>query len=457
MTRAIVLLFVLLAATRGAAADASAVYYRLFLTDGTALTTYGEFARVADRVVFSMPLGGSAAAPLLKLVSIPASRVDWPATEQYADAARAAHYAATRGEEEYAAASNLVAGALSDIARAADPAERMRIADAARARLADWSRASYGYRARDVAQLSSMLDEAASEARSALGGSGVEGSFDLQLVATIAPPPAVPLLGPPSDREAAEQAFAATALTDDSGERRALLEAVAESLSGRSESWAAALAGAARRELEGEAAVDREYTGLVARAVQRAAARAAAADVRGVQGVIADVLARDDRMGRRRPAEVSALLATLDARLDAARRLRLARDRWLLRAREYQAYSRQIADGVDMLGRLRSVVDDIRELAGPSRRALLRAQLRVDEAGLLFSRVTPPDDLQPVHALFVSAVQLAANACRQRLNAIATGDDRIAWSASSAAAGSLMLLDRAEKDLTRWLKPPTLP
>jgi hypothetical protein len=176
-----------------------------------------------------------------------------------------------------------------------------------------------------------------------------------------------------------------------------------------------------------------------------------------VQGVIAQVLSQDDRLGRRRPAELSALLATLDVRLDAARRLRLTRDRWTFRVREYRAYSRQIAAGLRVMDGLRQAIDDIKELAGPPRPALLRAELRTSEAALAFSRVKPPQDLQPVHALFVSAVQLAANACRQRLAAITTGDEQTAWGASSAAAGAQMLLDRAQKDLTRWLKPPSLP
>jgi hypothetical protein len=236
-----------------------------------------------------------------------------------------------------------------------------------------------------------------------------------------------------------------------------LLDSIVQSLSVRSEEWATALAGLARRGLEVETGLDRLYGALTQTAIKRASARAAAADVRGIQGVIADVLSRDDRLGRRRPAEVSALLATLDVRLDAARRLRLARDSWLSRVPEYRAYSRNIADGLQVLSGLRRVVDDIRELAGPSRVVLLRAQLRTDEARLTFSRVKPPNDLMPVHALFVSAVQLAASACTQRLSAISSGSEQEAWSASSAAAGSLMLLDRAQQDLTRWLKPPSLP
>ncbi|MGE5815968.1 MAG: hypothetical protein ACM36C_15870, partial [Acidobacteriota bacterium] len=136
---------------------------------------------------------------------------------------------------------------------------------------------------------------------------------------------------------------------------------------------------------------------------------------------------------------------------------RLARDTWLLRLPEYRAYLRNIAEGLQLLSGLRRAVDDIRELAGPPRAVLRHAQLDAEEAALAFSRVTPPADLAPVHALFVSAVQLASSACKQRLAAVSSGSEQDAWSASSAAAGSLMLLDRARQDLTRWLKPPSLP
>jgi hypothetical protein len=267
----------------------------------------------------------------------------------------------------------------------------------------------------------------------------------------------VPLLPPPTLRESAEQGLAAATVATDAGERKALLAAVARALTGTNTDWAATLANRARRELELEETVDRSYRGLTQTAIRNAKTRAAAADVRGVQGIIAHVLAQDDELGRRRPAEVSALLATLDARLDAARRLRLARDRWALRVPRYRAYARSIAAARQVLAALRRPIDDIKELAGPSRRVLLRAQLNTSEAALMFSRVSPPDDLLPVHALFVSAVQLAATACKQRLAAVSTGDEQTAWAASSAAAGSQMLLDRAQKDLTRWLKPPSLP
>lgn len=455
MTRALILLLALTAGSSGASAETNAVYYRLVLTDGSSFASYGEFARVADRVVFSMRLGGTETNPQLFLVSIPASQVDWPATDQYAEAARAAHYAATRGEAEFGALNDLVAAALNGVAVADDPAARLRIATAARTRLAEWSRSSYGYRSADVAQLSSMLDETIAEIQASTGSSAT--GFELQLVATVSPPPSVPLLKDPTLRDQAEQALSAASLADDAAGKKTLLVSIVRALSGRTDDWAASAIGRAQRSLDLEEGIDHQYGILRQAAITRASARAAAADVRGVQSVIADVLTRDDRLGRRRPAEVSALLATLDTRLDAARRLRLARDRWALRILEYRLYSQQIAGGLRVLTGLTRAVDDIRELAGPPRRELLRAQLGVQEAALTFSRVKPPDELQPVHALFVSALQLAAAACKQRLAAVSSGRDEDAWSAASAAAGSLMLLERAQKDLTRWLKPPSLP
>src|SRR5687768_5399120 len=40
-------------------APADAALYRIFLNDGSTLLSYGEFARVADRVVVSLPLGAA--------------------------------------------------------------------------------------------------------------------------------------------------------------------------------------------------------------------------------------------------------------------------------------------------------------------------------------------------------------------------------------------------------------
>ena len=66
------------------------------------LVSYGEFARVGDRVVFSMPTGAVTADPSLHLVNIAADRVDWDRTNNYAESARTAHYVSTQAESDYA-------------------------------------------------------------------------------------------------------------------------------------------------------------------------------------------------------------------------------------------------------------------------------------------------------------------------------------------------------------------
>src|SRR5579872_5165335 len=99
------LLFVcLLAAARPGWADGDgAPFFRIFLKDGTSLVSYGELARLDNRVVFSMPTTASADNPELQLVTIPSERVDWGRTMNYAESARAERYVATRGETDYAA------------------------------------------------------------------------------------------------------------------------------------------------------------------------------------------------------------------------------------------------------------------------------------------------------------------------------------------------------------------
>src|SRR5688500_3441622 len=75
---------------------------RIFLKDGTVLVSYGEPARVDDRVVFSMPTAATPDPPL-HLVNLASALVDWERTDRYAEAARAAHYINTQAASDYAA------------------------------------------------------------------------------------------------------------------------------------------------------------------------------------------------------------------------------------------------------------------------------------------------------------------------------------------------------------------
>ena len=112
--------------------------YRVFLSDGTALVSFGEWARVGDRLVFSMPLTPGAGPSDLHLVSLPVARVDLARSERYAEAVRAANYAATQGESDFAKLSSDVADVLNRVALIADPTARLSAAEEARRALTEW-------------------------------------------------------------------------------------------------------------------------------------------------------------------------------------------------------------------------------------------------------------------------------------------------------------------------------
>src|SRR5438132_162255 len=154
---AVILLCTLMGAPALLAAD-DATLLRLFLRDGTSLVSYGEFARVADRVIFSLPTS-AAVNPPLQVINIAADRIDWDRTNRYAEAARAARYLATRAESDYAALSNAVSRALNDVAFVSDPARRLATAEDVRKTLADWPRNHFNYRITEVRQLLGLLDE----------------------------------------------------------------------------------------------------------------------------------------------------------------------------------------------------------------------------------------------------------------------------------------------------------
>ncbi len=80
-----------------------------------------------------------------------------------------------------------------------------------------------------------------------------------------------------------------------------------------------------------EARFERAYGRLTEQVIQAASTAAERADVVKIEALLKEVERRDEQLGYRRPAEVNGLLVALQVRLDVARGLRLARDRWLLR------------------------------------------------------------------------------------------------------------------------------
>lgn len=445
------------------AAAGDATLFRLFLKDGTALVSYGEFARVGERVVFSMPTGAVSIEPVLHLVNIAASRIDWDRTNSYAEAARATHYLSTQAESDYAALSTEVANTLNEATAAPDATERLALVEAARQRLAEWPGRHFNYRASDVRQMLGTLDEAIAGLRVAAGAS----RFDISLSAFAAdPPPTEGLeatLPPPTVRDAIEQTLIAARISESAAERESLLRAALSTLerdgSTLARAWVDAKRDEARATLEKELKVDRRYVRLSQRMLRNAQHRARMADVRGLERLFAKIQVRDALLGRQRPDEVASLVAAVQSRLDAARQARLAIDRWALRAPEFRQYRSAIGEPVDVLAelaRLRPVLEDIKSLAGSTPDALAAVGRVVPAILSRVSAVVPPEELRAAHALLVSAAQMADNAARIRREATLSGDMARAWDASSSAAGALMLAARAKSEIEAMLRAPQL-
>ena len=447
---------VLVIPARGTAAAQDATLLRVFLTDGTSLVSYGEPAKVGDRIVFSMPTG-SGPVPPLQLVDMPAARVDWGRTSRYAASARATHYFQTQAETDYATLSNDVATTLNDVTQATDSARRLQLVERARKTLAEWPLTHYNYRQNEVRQMLTMLDEAIADLRAA----ATPGRYELTLSAFVDPPTiAEPLLPAPTVQESIEQTLKAARAVDAAVDRTALLGAALVTIEREKAALPAEWVAAKRAETEAaiqvERRVDLSYQLLTRRFVRLANQSARAADVKSLAWLLTRVRVRDAALGAKRPEAVAALIAEVEAKLDAARQLQLARERWALRAPELRSYRLAIAAPMDLFAELKAPLEDIKALSGSPPGALALLQRSAARLAKLVADVAPPEEAAGAHALLLSAVQLAGNAAQIRREAALAGDMTRAWDASSAAAGALMLGAKARTDIMSALRPPQL-
>ena len=160
---------------------------------------------------------------------------------------------------------------------------------------------------------------------------------------------------------------------------------------------------------------------------------------------------------RARPADVAALLATLDVKLDAARRYRLALDTWALRSEIIKEYWASVRYGLDQFLAVREWLTDVRQLAGPSPGALRQLSERVAVAAARAGKGAAA--ARSRHRAFDAGCRGRHGGSRRRRRgfaAVRSGNMDTAWEASSAAAGSLMMLDQAIAELggSRTLPSP---
>ena len=446
--------------------DNGATLFRVFLKDGGTLVSYGEVAHVGDRVVFSMPTGAGNPPPL-HLTTLAASRVDWDRTERYAVSARSGRYLETQAENDYVELSNQIAQTLNEVGQTNDRAARLELVERARRTLVNWPAEHFNYREADIRQLTTMLDAAIADLKtsSAPGSAAGRGQFAFNLVAFSSPPPVLePLMPAPTLQESIEQVLLAARVSDSASDRVQLYKSALAELDREKAAndgavpmeWVDANRATVITAIATEARVDRSYRSLTQRLLHIADLRAREGDVHALERLIDRVHANDDVLGNARPDVVASIVSNIEAKLDAARRLQLARDRWALRAPVFAEYRMAMQSALDQFASLKTALEDIKSLAGTPPVTLNILERTMKHVGLLAATIQPPTELADAHALFISAVNLAQNAASIRREATLSENIARAWDASSAAAGALMLGTKARADIQKVLRRPQL-
>jgi len=437
-----------------AAAGPDVTLFRLFLLDGSVLTSYGEFARVEDRVVFAMPVGGNTDQPRIQVASVRSALVDWPRTEKYSASARYQRYAVTNGEDDFRDLSNEVAVALNDVALSANRQTALTRAEAVRRTVAEWPATHYGYRQQDVREIVSVLDQAISTLRASAGAK----SFEFALVATAEPPELEPVLGLPSVRQQLDELYHLASLSAGGAERVAILQAALTLINESSAVIyeASVLRHTTERMIRQELTVDRKYASLSQRVTADARRYAERAAISDIERLKVRIPKEDAKLGRQRPDMVNALNNSVEVQLNAARQLRLMRDQWFLRQGAYREYQRSVGSQLLLLVKSQASLDAIRRLEGPPPERLLALRQQLSGGAERLQRMRTPDHLRGTHDLLVGAWRFAENATKARFEAIEGANASAAWEASSAAAGALMMLSRVQQDLQALLEPPKL-
>jgi hypothetical protein len=435
------------------AAD-EATLFRVFLKDGSSIVTYGEFARVGDQVVLSVPAGGTLQNPRLHAVTLAASRVDWDKTDRHAASSRYQRYVATRAEADYQRLTEEVASVLSNIAQSTDRPKALATAEQARKMLSEWPRAHYGYRQQDVQEIVRLLDSAISR----LKGGAVSVPFQIALVSApeMSLEPVATLPGP---RQQLEQLLHIARITTDVSERVALLNSALGLLATPgvvTVSETTRLRRTIQDQLQRETAIDKQYDRLTKDVLSRATRAAGDAKIRDIERLLERIPKEDARLGGQRPQTVQALSASVQGQLNNARMLRLLRDQWKSRQALFNEYQRSVGLEIVQLVKARAALEAIKKLDGPppDRLEALNRVLRGGAARL--DRLLVPEYLRATHELVIGAWRFAEAATAARVRAVSSGQIALAWEASSAAAGALMMLSRAQNEMRLLTEPPKL-
>ncbi len=431
------------------AASATPIF-RVFLKNGTALACWGEYARVGDRLVLTVPIGRGARAAY-EFVSLPVDTVDLEKTERYAESVRAAQFAANRGKAEYAALTQALAAELTAISLL-PPKERLARTQAARARLVAWAETSHGYRASDVDRLVQKLDASIVNLRVAAG----ETQFSLNLSGGARPVPPPKLRADPTTKETVELAVKAAMAVDSIDIRKKLLRRArtTASILPKNAPGVAELTGTIAREWAKALRVESAYVKLdldVRRLAESAVDRG---DVRAIDALRERVTRTDRLLGHQRSPDIASLLETLDGMRERAAEQRLMLDAWDARRGALVGYQRALAHVIKVLDGLSVSLMAIKEMSGPPVTSLVTSWQQTEIVSGEFAQVKAPDDAAAAHVLFGLALEQAGIAVRGRMQAVDTRQLATARDAASAAEDALVRLAQAKSALAALLAPP---
>ncbi len=422
--------------------------FRIFLREGRVLSSYGEFAQVDTDLVFVVAQGQKGLVETHDLMTIPVAAVDMARTSAYAVAVRKAEYALNRGEKEYQSFVTDISKAVAALEASDDRDRRLGIAMVARKRLLSWSEDHFGYRAADVRQLASIMDEVVLELQAASGVS----HFSIELIASVAPPPPIPLLPALTPVETVSMALVAALATDVGVEKLALLRSasrVADSLPEAGDSLRLEVA----RLLADEIRVDAAYRTLLRAALTRADGAVRQGRPAVIRRLILDVEREDADLGRRRPRDVAPVIRRLWSESGLAVDQKNAFDRWALVKDQLRAYDTRLRGAQQVWSRHTSTLTLIRSGQRANRDHLDAAMREFTELAQALKEWVPPAELEEVHGIFQSAVQFARQGLElgQRLSVAANLD--ISRNASSAIAGAELLRKRGVASLATAIEP----
>jgi hypothetical protein len=102
---------------------------------------------------------------------------------------------------------------------------------------------------------------------------------------------------------------------------------------------------------------------------------------------------------------------------------------------------------LEELERLRPLLMSIDTRASLADDTLRAGSAQFETVRLTLATLGPPDAVTPTQELLMTVCMLGKRAADTRLDSTQRADDTRAWNAASAAAGALILLDRAAREL----------